>query len=107
MTLGAGFVAAGRRLRKATGERRATIAALAAALAAFVLAAGIDWMWEDAYEESRHDAALLLDLLGHFPVERVEKRLREALEYKDPRLKHFALVSLLRFAWSGGGRRRT
>jgi hypothetical protein len=26
----------------------------------------------------------------------VEEQLREALEYKDPRLKHFALVSLLR-----------
>jgi tetratricopeptide (TPR) repeat protein len=46
VTLGSGFVAAGRRLRRATGERRATIAALAAALAAFMLAAGIDWMWE-------------------------------------------------------------
>jgi hypothetical protein len=53
-------------------------------------------MWEDAYEESRHDAALLLDLLGHFPGDRVEKMLRDALAYKDPRLKHFAVVSLLR-----------
>ena len=57
---------------------------------------GIDWMWADAYQESRHDAALLLDLLGHFPGDRVEKVLREAMEYKDPRLKHFAIVSLLR-----------
>jgi hypothetical protein len=53
-------------------------------------------MWEDAYQESRQDAALLLDLLGHFPGDHVEEQLREALEYKDPRLKHFALVSLLR-----------
>jgi tetratricopeptide (TPR) repeat protein len=44
--IGSGFVAAGRRLRSATGERRATIAALCAALAAFLLSAGIDWMWE-------------------------------------------------------------
>ncbi len=57
---------------------------------------GIAWMWEDVYQESRHDAALLLDLLGHFPGDAVEKDLREGLEYKDPRLKHFALVSLLR-----------
>jgi hypothetical protein len=57
---------------------------------------GVGWMWEDAYEESRNDAALLLDLLGHFPGNRVEKALRDALEYKDPRLKHFAIVSLLR-----------
>jgi hypothetical protein len=57
---------------------------------------GIDWMWEEAYGESRDEAALLLDLLGHFPGKRVEKALREALEYKDPRLKHFAVISLLR-----------
>jgi len=56
---------------------------------------GIDWMWDEAYTESRHDAALLLDLLGNFPGDRIEKPLRDALEYRDPRLKHFALVSLL------------
>lgn len=53
-------------------------------------------MWEEAYGESRNDAALLLDLLGHFPGGRVEKQLQEALEYQDPRLKHFAIISLLR-----------
>jgi hypothetical protein len=57
---------------------------------------GIDWMWEDAYEQRREDAALLLDLFGHFPGDRVEKTLRQALDYKDPRLKYFALISLLR-----------
>jgi len=61
---------------------------------------GIGWMWEDAYQESRGDAALLLDLLGHLPSGRVEKPLREALEYRDPRLKYFALVSLLRLGKS-------
>lgn len=53
-------------------------------------------MWEEEYQESRYDAALLLDLLGHFPAHLVEPQLREALLYKDPRLKHFAIVSLLR-----------
>ena len=43
---GAGFVAAGRRLRRTKGEARATVAALAGALAAFMVGAGIDWMWE-------------------------------------------------------------
>jgi hypothetical protein len=57
---------------------------------------GIAWMWEDSYELARHDAALLLDLLGHFPFAGVEKHLRQALDYTDPRLKHFAVVSLLR-----------
>jgi hypothetical protein len=44
-TLGLGFVAAGKRLMPA-GSERPTVAALCAALAAFVIAAGIDWMWE-------------------------------------------------------------
>jgi hypothetical protein len=39
---------------------------------------------------------LLLDLLAYLPGDLVEEQLREAMEYKDPRLKHFALVSLLR-----------
>lgn len=59
-------------------------------------AEGIGWMWEDAYQDSRNLAGLLLDLLGYFPAGKVEKTLREALEYRDPRLKHFAVVSLLR-----------
>jgi O-antigen ligase len=42
---GAGFVAALSRLRRA-GPARPTVAALAAVLAAFVLGAAIDWMWE-------------------------------------------------------------
>ena len=57
---------------------------------------GIEWMWEDDYQEHRHFAGLLLDLLGYLPGDRVEEQLREGLKYKDPRLKHFALVSLLR-----------
>jgi hypothetical protein len=43
---GVAFVAAGRRLLRTAGEERATIAALAGALVAFMVGAGIDWMWE-------------------------------------------------------------
>lgn len=43
---GAGFVAAGRRLLRTAGEDRTTIAALLGALVAFMVGAGIDWMWE-------------------------------------------------------------
>jgi hypothetical protein len=57
---------------------------------------GVAWMWEESYQESRDNAALLLDLLGHFSGNLVEEQLRNALEYKDPRLKHFALISLIR-----------
>src|SRR6185503_17680145 len=43
---GAGFVAAGRRLLQSADEERATVAALLGALVAFMVGAGIDWMWE-------------------------------------------------------------
>lgn len=56
---------------------------------------GIAWMWEDDYLEHRDDAALLLDLLGHIDTPARRKVLREALTYRDPRLKRFAVVSLL------------
>jgi tetratricopeptide (TPR) repeat protein len=42
----AAFVAAGRRLLRTAGEERTTIAALLGALVAFMVGAGIDWMWE-------------------------------------------------------------
>jgi hypothetical protein len=71
-------------------------AALAVKLGPAQREGGIAWMWQDDYQESRHDAALLLDLFGYFRGDRVAGQLREALEYKDPRRKHFAVVSLLR-----------
>jgi O-antigen ligase len=45
VVFGAGFVAAAARLRRA-GPGRPQVAALAGVLAAFVLGAAIDWMWE-------------------------------------------------------------
>lgn len=59
-------------------------------------AEGIAWMWSEEYSTPRYDAEILLDLFGYLPAERAEKPLREALNFKDPRLKHFAIVSLLR-----------
>ena len=57
---------------------------------------GVAWMWDETYGRSRYDAAMLLDLLGHFPPEPVEAELQEALKYSDPRLQYFAIFSLLR-----------
>ena len=57
---------------------------------------GIDWMWEENYQQWREDAGVLLDLFGYLADEAFEKQLRDALEYKDPKLECFALVSLLR-----------
>ncbi len=42
----AGLVTAGRRLLRLEGDERVTLAAVTAAFAAYVVAAGIDWMWE-------------------------------------------------------------
>jgi O-antigen ligase len=44
--LGVGVASIGRRVRRGRGEERRTTAALAGSLAAFLLAAGIDWLWE-------------------------------------------------------------
>ena len=52
LAIGAGFVAALRRLRRA-GSDRPLIAAMAGVLAAFVVAAGIDWMWELTHRGAR------------------------------------------------------
>jgi hypothetical protein len=57
---------------------------------------GVAWMWEVDYEEPRNEAALILDLLGYFPGDEVGAQLDKALDFKDPRLKHFAVISLLR-----------
>jgi hypothetical protein len=53
-------------------------------------------MWEDRYRDVRNNAALLLDAMGYFPDARVEKALRDALGYRDPKVKGFAVVSLLK-----------
>lgn len=58
---------------------------------------GIAWMWNDEYQEWRNHGSLLLDLMGYFSTPEVKEKLREALTFEDPRLKHFAVVSLLRF----------
>lgn len=57
---------------------------------------GIAWMWENEYQGWRNITSLILDVLGYFPTTKVEKDLQEALTYKDPRLKYFAITSLLR-----------
>ena len=58
-------------------------------------AQGTSWLWEDPYSKYRSSAALLIDLLGYFPAEKVEEELQRALRYRDPRLKYFAVSSLM------------
>jgi hypothetical protein len=58
---------------------------------------GIAWRWRPRYHRRRWQAGVLLDLLGHMPTPAVEAELRRAVaEYADPRLRLYALLSLLR-----------
>jgi len=58
---------------------------------------GSAWMWEPTYHRRRWQAGALLDLLGHVPTPDVEAELRRALDdYSDPRLRLYAVLSLLR-----------
>ncbi len=57
---------------------------------------GIDWMWEEEYNYWREFAALILDIMGYLPDVNIQKELQEALNYKDPKLKCFAVLSLVR-----------
>jgi len=57
---------------------------------------GVGWMWEDDYQGWRNMASVILDVMGYFPSPEIEKELQEALNYNDPRLKFFAVISLLR-----------
>jgi hypothetical protein len=58
---------------------------------------GVAWRWESRYHRRRWQAGVLLDLVGHTPTPNVEAELRRAVaEYTDPRLRLYALLSLLR-----------
>src|SRR5205823_3036330 len=58
---------------------------------------GVAWRWEPTYHRRRWQAGVLLDLLGHTPTLAVEAELRRAVaEYTDPRLRLYAVLSLLR-----------
>jgi hypothetical protein len=58
---------------------------------------GVAWRWESRYHRRRWQAGVLLDLLGHVPTPAVEAELRRAAAaYTDPRLRMYALLSLLR-----------
>ncbi len=59
-------------------------------------AAGVAWMRETEYLQSRAIAGLLLDLMAHFDSREVRAELHEALSYRDPWLKLFAITSSLR-----------
>jgi len=56
---------------------------------------GDDWIWTEKYQEDRADATLLLDLMGHLPLDTVRVELTEALNSRDPALQHYGAKGLL------------
>jgi hypothetical protein len=56
----------------------------------------MDWRWDDEYLETRSLAGLVTDVLGHTQTSRADEYLAEALSYRDPRIKAFAVIGLLR-----------
>lgn len=57
---------------------------------------GDDWIWSDDYCDDRAHATLLLDLMGYLPREATVATLVEAQKSRDPRVRHFAALSLIR-----------
>ncbi len=55
-----------------------------------------EWLLEDQYRELRGSAEVLLDVLGYVAGDAAARALNDALEFHDPRLKVFAVLSLLR-----------
>lgn len=63
---------------------------------------GAGWMWEEAYQESREPAGLMLDLVGHLDAPEVRGVLRACLALRDTKLKYFAAMHLLRLGETVG-----
>jgi hypothetical protein len=65
----------------------------------------VAWRWDDNYAEPRLEAGLVLDLLGHLGQSpEVIAALREAEKLQDPRVKMFAVLSLLKLGEAPGSR---
>jgi hypothetical protein len=57
----------------------------------------IGWIWTDEYVFLRGEAEVLLDLLGYIPASAVKAELLRAVgDWRDPRLKCFAITSAIR-----------
>jgi O-antigen ligase/polysaccharide polymerase Wzy-like membrane protein len=96
-----GLVVAVRRVLRTEGPGRATAAALAAAFAAYAVAAGIDWMWE-LTAVSVFGIAVLGLLCGPatFPAVRPRGTGGFSLERHPPARRRFTLVAVgLGVAW--------
>jgi hypothetical protein len=55
-----------------------------------------EWLLDDGYRQPRALGEVILDVLGYVPGDAVSRALNDALALNDPRLKTFAILSLLR-----------
>jgi hypothetical protein len=69
---------------------------LAARLRAAQQPQGTSWVWDEKYGDDRSKGEIILDLMGHFANDEMDRELRNALGFRDPRLQYFAISSLLR-----------
>jgi hypothetical protein len=90
-----GWLEPGRLTKKSTGLLRRTELAIARIQAH--QSDGEEWIWADEYQEHRDEVSILLDLLGFMNTQDSRKTLRQTkAQVKDPKLKYFAEMSLLR-----------
>ena len=82
-------------LRGVCGKLVADYRALKRALFSAQRCDGLAWMWAESYTSLRFKASLLLDLMGWVRSDAVITELVEALAFTDPRLKTFAMLSLI------------
>jgi hypothetical protein len=57
---------------------------------------GVAWMWDEKYVDDRNEGGVILDLMGYFANDDMDRELWNALTFHDPRLQYFAISSLLR-----------
>jgi hypothetical protein len=87
----------GETLRQAAGQFLAMYRQRRDKLVPAQQAEGVAWRWDLDYHRRRWQAGVLLDLLGFVPEPEALETLREALAvYTDPRLRLYAVLSLLR-----------
>jgi hypothetical protein len=57
---------------------------------------GNAWLWDEDYAMLRYEVEMLLDLIGHLPTSNAEAALRAVFTLRDPLLKFWAVLGLLR-----------
>ena len=58
---------------------------------------GVGWMYAKDYAPDRERLSVVLDLAGYVPAgDKLDSALSKAMELRDPRIKHFAAIALLK-----------